>query len=86
MNRDEIRNILLSHGCTIKPGNDDLMPYVYEAAEALIAAEREACAQVCEAISDDYQMREWFKYAEMKTDAEAGAADCSCAIRKRGAA
>jgi hypothetical protein len=36
--RDKIREIFLAHGFEIKPGHDDLKPYVYEAAEALIAA------------------------------------------------
>ena len=34
---------MLAHGYTIKPGHADLMPYVYEAAEALIAAELRDC-------------------------------------------
>ncbi|NLX17399.1 MAG: hypothetical protein GXY45_10595 [Ramlibacter sp.] len=45
MTRDEIRNILLAHGYTIKSGQADLMPYVYEAAEALIAAKNQALLQ-----------------------------------------
>ena len=48
MNRTEIRNTLLAAGFTVKPGQPDLAPYVYEAAQQLIDAEREACAQVAE--------------------------------------
>lgn len=33
----EIKDIFLSNGFTIKPGYDDLKPYVYEAARALLA-------------------------------------------------
>lgn len=36
--RAKIREVLLSHGYTIKEGHDDLKPYVYDAAEALLAA------------------------------------------------
>lgn len=46
-------------------------------------AEREACAEVCGAISDEYHRREGFKYPELKTDAETGASDCETAIRAR---
>lgn len=35
--RDRIREIFLAHGFTVKEGCDDLKPYVYEAAEALLA-------------------------------------------------
>ena len=33
----QIREVFLAHGFTIKPGYDDLRPYVYEAAKALLA-------------------------------------------------
>ena len=79
MNRTEIRNILLSHGYTIKTGQTDMMPYVYEAAEALIAAEREACAQVAEGFP---QTRDWVPgslYGTIRSE-------IAEAIRARGAA
>lgn len=41
LTHDRIRAIFLAHGFTIKPGNDDLKPYVYEAARAI---EKEVCA------------------------------------------
>ncbi|MFA7386491.1 MAG: hypothetical protein WCZ87_02385 [Thiohalobacteraceae bacterium] len=37
LTKDEIRAILLKHGYTIKPGHDDLKPYVYAAALEMIA-------------------------------------------------
>lgn len=36
MTNDDIRRIFLSHGFTIKEGETDLKPYVYDAAKALI--------------------------------------------------
>ena len=46
--------------------------------------EREACAKVCDDISDEYQEREGLKYAELRTDAQTGASDCAAVIRARG--
>lgn len=34
--RDAIRSILMKHGFTVKEGHNDLKPYVFEAAEALL--------------------------------------------------
>lgn len=34
---DEIREVFLANGFTIKPGNTDLKPYVFSAARALLA-------------------------------------------------
>jgi len=34
--RDQIRSVFLENGFTIKPGHDDLQPYVYAAAKALL--------------------------------------------------
>ena len=53
-------------------------------AALVAAAEREACAKVCEKISDEYCESEGRKYAELRTDAETGARDCESAIRARG--
>ena len=55
-------------------------------AALVAAAEREACAKVCEEIEDDYRDRESLRYAELKTDAQTGASDCAHRIRERGAA
>lgn len=38
MTKDEIRAIFMAHGFTVKEGQTDLKPYVFEAAEALLAA------------------------------------------------
>lgn len=38
MNREQIRAIFQAHGFTVKEGQTDLKPYVYEAAEALLKA------------------------------------------------
>ena len=43
----QIREIFLAHGFTIKPGCDDLKPYVYGAARALLAAATSAAAPKC---------------------------------------
>ncbi len=50
MTRDEITNIALECGFQFKELDDGTMglrPYVYEFAEKIMAAEREACAKVC---------------------------------------
>lgn len=39
--KDQIRKILLENGFTIKDGQTDLKPYVYQAAAALLAAAKE---------------------------------------------
>ena len=38
MTKDQIRQIFLAHGFTIKEGQTDLKQYVYDAAEALLKA------------------------------------------------
>ncbi len=48
---------------------------------ALLAAERERHAKLCEDIGDAYQAKEAYKWAELKTDAQTGAHDCAAAIR-----
>ena len=42
MTKDQIRDIFMAHGFTIKEGQTDLKPYVYDAARALLASERVA--------------------------------------------
>lgn len=44
LTRAQIRAVFLDSGFTIKPGEDDLMPYVYKAAEALLRAYTGAAA------------------------------------------
>ena len=55
--------------------------YTADQLAAAVAAERELAAQVCDRIADDYNERERFKYAELRTDAQTGAEECACAIR-----
>lgn len=62
--------------------NSPLVRIVHKA----VQLEREACAQVCEAIEDEYQRTEGRRYPELKSDAETGARDCASAIRARSAA
>ena len=62
----------------------DCMPELVRFAAIVAAAEREACAKVCEEIEDDYRERESLRYAELKTDAQTGASDCAHRIRARG--
>ncbi len=38
---DDIRREFLAAGFTIKPGHDDLKPYVYEAARRILALQKE---------------------------------------------
>ena len=58
---------------------------MFERFAALVAAaEREACAKVCEKIYDEYDENEGLKYAELRTDAATGGRDCAAAIRARG--
>ena len=38
MSDEQIKAVFLANGFTIKPGCDDLKPYVYKAARALLAA------------------------------------------------
>ena len=61
MTNDEIRDLALSHGFTLRPqpdGSMDLNPYVYAFARTLIEKEREACEKVCvsEGVTDDERM------------------------------
>ena len=62
----------------------DCMPELVRFAAIVAAAERDACARVCEEIEDDYQKRESLRYAELRTDAQTGASDCAYRIRARG--
>ena len=55
--------------------------YTADQLAAAVAAERERAATVCERIADDYNEREGFKYAELRTDAQTGAEECADAIR-----
>jgi hypothetical protein len=58
---------------------------IESAIERAVAAERERCKDLCEAISDQYREREGLRYPELRTDAETGAGDCAAAIEALGA-
>ena len=47
------------------------------------AAEREACAKLCEEIEAEYRERESLWYSELRTDAQTGASECANRIRSR---
>lgn len=53
LDRDTIRQIFMAHGFTIKDGQTDLKPYVYEAADALLRAMPPASVQPV-AVPDGY--------------------------------
>ena len=58
MTNDEIRDLALSHGFTLRSqpdGSMDLNPYVYAFARTLIEKEREACARIARKASDDIE-------------------------------
>ena len=62
---------------------EQLQAYAARAVAEAVAREREACAVLCEDISDEYQRREGRRFPELKTDAEYGAGECARAIRNR---
>jgi hypothetical protein len=55
-------------------------------AALVAAAEREACAKVCEDIEEAYQRQESMRHPALRTDAETGSGECAAAIRARGSA
>jgi hypothetical protein len=80
MNREQIAARLLTCVDPECCGFDEIEVIVREAVES----EREACAKVCERLSDQYQVREGRKYPELKTDAQTGSEECAAEIRARG--
>jgi len=71
MNREEIIRMAREAG-KVRPGVEYMPLEVFERfAHLVAAAEREACAKVCDKLGDEY--------------ADANAADCAFAIRERGA-
>ena len=51
-----------------------------------VAAEREACAKLCEAIVDEYTRLNFRRAPGLRFEAEVGALKCESAIRARGQA
>ena len=71
MNRDDIIRMAREAG-KVRPGVEYMPLEVFERfAHLVAAAERVACAAVCDKLGDEY--------------ADANAADCAFAIRERGA-
>lgn len=83
MTNDEIRDLALSHGFTIRSQPDgamDLNPYVYAFARALIKKEREACAVTAWSAG----MQNHNLHRGMPCDAREAGAFAARAIRARG--
>ena len=71
MNRDDIIRMAREAGWTGPEENVTYVAMLERFANLVAAAEREACAAVCDKLGDEY--------------ADANAADCAFAIRERGA-
>jgi hypothetical protein len=95
MNRDDILRMAREAGLTsvidahhkeYGSGAFDLSLYeeVTRFSAFVAAAEREACAKVCEDIEEAYQRQESIRYPALRTDAETGSGECAAAIRARG--
>lgn len=57
MTNAEIRDIFLAHGFTIKEGLADLKTYVYDAARALLTAERERLCRELSQRTKEYEQK-----------------------------
>lgn len=82
MNREQIAARMWAEIGTVLA--DDVMTLFEVIVREAVEAEREACAKVCERLSDQYQVRDGRKYPELKTDAQTGSEDCAAEIRARG--
>lgn len=65
---------------------DQLRSYALAEVARAVAAEREACAKVCEAIADEYTRLNLRRAPGLRFEAEVGALKCESAIRVRGQA
>jgi hypothetical protein len=76
LSKDEIRAIMLKHGYTVKPGHDDLKPYVYAAAQELIETYAERIAELVPAdpvkVPSDEELPGMWESADLS----GGATDC----------
>lgn len=63
LSKDLIREVFLAHGFTIKEGQTDLKPYVYDAAYALIALVQPATERKGEPVWSDMGTWLWVKLA-----------------------
>lgn len=65
MKREQIREIFLANGFTIKPGNDDLKEYVYAAAEALLAAQHKPHTSAAhDIVAEQHRTHEHVQFAD----------------------
>ena len=69
-----------------KPNIGDTDVYTADQLRAAVAAEREACAKVCESIVDEYTRLNSRRAPGLRFEAEVGAMKCESAIRARGQA
>lgn len=83
MTRDDVIRMAREAGDVEHTLTSDL-EFLERFAHLVAAAEREACAKVCEEIEDEYREHESIRYAELRTDAQTGASDCAYRIRARG--
>lgn len=77
MTNDQIRDVLLANGFTVKPGEADLKPYVFAAAKALINATLEESAAKCDHIVEPSVDLNDVEYCNWQI----GTQDCATAIR-----
>jgi len=83
MNDEQAREIIKKH-CSIYGGSQrEPARWILDAMQEAVAAEREACANLCEEVSDEYKLREGRKYPEARHDAQEGADMCANKIRAR---
>jgi hypothetical protein len=85
MNKDEINRIIYDNGLfhgTMALGVVMDADHLERFANLVAAAEREACAKMCEAFSVDRGM---IRDETLKTGVFSGASMCALAIRERGA-
>jgi hypothetical protein len=86
MNRDDIIRMAREVGINVTEGNsfsDDMyISVLYRFANIVAAAEREACAKVCDLLSVDRGM---IRDEVLKEGVLSGATMCALVIRERGA-
>lgn len=66
--------------------SDQIRSYALAEVTRAVAAEREACAKLCEAIADEYTRLNLRRAPGLRFEAEVGAMKCESAIRARGQA
>lgn len=70
LSRDTIREVFMAHGFTVKEGQTDLKPYVYDAADALVArAHEKLLADSCKLNEVVFRLAEKLGLATPEQDA-----------------